>query len=162
MPLAAPHPLRERRSRLRSSLGLRARVLVSRGSLDRLLAAGADPSWAPELSFRAGQITRPRWRHALADGLANAVREAHDTPRWSCRVPLDRGAVRAAASELRALTAGLRYGRIPAAQGVALASQLLRDPCSPLYFPGGPATLRAGAEIARQALDLEVDQSGDW
>jgi hypothetical protein len=161
MPLAAPHPLRERRLRLRSSLELRARVLAHRGSLDRLLAAGADPSWAPELRIRAAQITDPRWRRALATGFANAVCEAHAAPRWSCRVPLNRVAVRAAAPELRALTASLRLGAAPAAQGVALASQLLRDPCSPLYLEGGPETLRAGAEIARQALDLEVDQSVD-
>lgn len=161
MPLAAPHRLRERRLRLRSSLELRARVRVHRGSLDRLLAAGADPSWAPELRFRAAQITDARWRRALADGFANAVREAHAAPSWSCKVPLSRGAVRAAAPELRALTASLRVRAAPAAQGVALASQLLRDPCSPLYLPGGPETLRTCAEIARQALDLEVDQSGD-
>jgi hypothetical protein len=161
MPLAAPHPLGERRLRLRSSLELRARVLVHSGSLDRLLAAGADPSWAPDLRFRAAQITDPHWRRALADGFATAVCEAHAAPRWSCKVPLNRAAVRAAASELRALTASLRFGAAPAAQGVALASQLLREPASPLYLPGGPETLRIGAEIARQALDLEVDQSGD-
>jgi hypothetical protein len=129
--------------------------------LDRLLAAGADPSWAPELGVRAAQITDPRSRRALADGLANAVCEAHAPARWSCKVPLDRGAVRAAASELRALTAGLRFGAAPAAQGVALASQLVRDPASPLYLPGRPESLRTAAEIARQALDLEVDQSDD-
>lgn len=161
MPLGAPHPLRERRLRLRSSLGLRARVLVQRGSLDRLLAAGADPSWAPELRIRAAQITDSRWRRVLANGFASAVREAHTAPCWSCRVPLNRRAVRAAAPELRALTASLTLGGAPTAQGVALAAQLLRDPCSPLYLPGEPETLRTGAEIARQALDLEVDHSGD-
>ena len=94
-------------------------------------------------------------------GVSSVTSEAHAAPRWSCKVPLNRGAVRAAASELRALTASLRLGGAPAAQGVALASQLLRDPCSPLFLPGGPEPLRAGAQIARQALDLEEDQSGD-
>lgn len=155
MPLATPHrgSARWRRLPLRLPVALRARVLARRRALDGLLAAGADPSWDPDLAVRAVQITTLHRRRALAEGLARAVREAHVAPRWSCAVPLARRAVRSAAPELRALVASLRLETTPAAQGVALASQLLRDPSSPLYVPSKPDTLRVGAELARQALD---------
>jgi hypothetical protein len=155
MPLAVSHrgEAGERRSRSRAPLVVRARVYVRRGRLDALLAAGADPCWDPELGVRAAQITELRSRRALAEGLARAVREAHRPPRWSCTVPLDRAAVRGAAPQLRALTAGLTLQAPRGAQGVALASQLLRDPTSPLYRPGDAGALRSGAELARRALD---------
>jgi hypothetical protein len=155
MSVAASHrgSAHVRRLRLRVPLTLRARVLLKRGALDGLLAAGADPSWGPELALRAVQITALHRRRALGESLARVVREAHLAPRWSCAVPLDRRAVRGAAPELRALTASLTLETPPAAQGVALASQLLRHPNSPLYLPSRAETLCAGAEIARRALD---------
>jgi hypothetical protein len=127
-------------------------VFVRRGRLDRLLAAGADPSWDPELGLRARQISAPRRRRALAESLERAVSEAHRPPRWTCAAPLDRRAVRKAAPELSALALDLAAEDAPAAQGVALATQLLRDPDSPLYAPGGGEALRAGASVARMAL----------
>ena len=133
-------------------LSLRARVFVRRGKLDRLLAAGADPSWDPEFGLRARQIIAPRRRRVLAESIEQAVRDAHRPPRWSCAAPLDRGAVRAATPELSALALDLTVEAAPAAQGVALATQLLRDPDSPLYAPGGGEALRVGAVVARRAL----------
>lgn len=103
--------------------------------------------------MRAAQITDLHSRRALADRFARAVCEAHATPRWSCAAPIDRPAVRGASPELRALAAGLTLAVPTAAQGVALASQLLRNPWSPLYRPGDEHALRVGAEIARRALD---------
>lgn len=133
-------------------LALRARVFIRRGRLDRLLAAGADPSWDPELGLRARQITTPRRRRTLAKSLARAVWEAHRPARWACTAPLDRRAVRKATPELSALALDLTVEAAPAAQGVALATQLLRDPDSPLYAPGGGDALRDGASVARRAL----------
>jgi hypothetical protein len=155
MPSAASQRVvaRQKRLRPRAPLVLRARVMLKRRTLDGLLAAGADPSWEPELSLRAVQITGLRSRRALAEGFARAVCEAHAPPRWSCTAPLDRPAVRGAAPELRTLAAGLTLEAPVAAQGVALAAQLLRNPSSPLYLPGDTDALRVGAEIARRALD---------
>ena len=141
-----------RRVGLHPPLTLRARVLLRRGTLDRLLAAGSDPCWDPELALRAAQVTAWARRRALAESLERAVRDAEAPPRWSCAAPLDRPAVRAAASELRALADGLAAEAGPAPQGVALAAQLLRDPGSPLYAPGDEDALRVGAEIALGAL----------
>ena len=135
------------------ALRLRMRVFVRRGTLDRLLAAGMDPAWDPELRLRAAQITAPKTRCALSASLQAAVRDAHRPPRWSAAVPLARGAVLAAADELRLLAGCLAEPTAPAAQGVALAGQIVRDPCSPLYAPGSPEALRAAARIAHRALD---------
>ena len=155
MPSAVSHRVvaRQRRLRSRAPLLLRARVVLKRQMLDGLLAAGAEPFWGPELTLRAAQITDLPSRRALADGFARAVCEAHALPRWSCTAPIDRPAVRGATPELRALAASLTLEASAAAQGVALASQLLRNPCSPLYRPGDEHALRMGAEIARRALD---------
>ena len=134
------------------SFALRAQVFLRRGMLDRLLAAGGDPGWDETLTLRAAQVTAARRRRTLADSLERAVRDAHRHPRWTCAAPLDREAVRAAAPELCALAEELAENPAPAAQGVALAEQLLRDPGSPLYAPGDEDALRAGAAIAREAL----------
>jgi hypothetical protein len=133
-------------------LPLPLRVFVRRAELDGLLAAGADPSWDPELELRAKQISAPECRRALADGFERAVWEAHRPPRWACAAPIDRRAVRTATSELSALALELAVEATPAAHGVALATQLLRDPESPLYAPGAGDALRVGARVARKAL----------
>jgi hypothetical protein len=138
-------------------IALRARVFLRRHMLDRLLAAGADPSWDPELALRAARVTAPRRRRALADSLVRAVRDANRPPRWSCAAPLDRGAVRAAAPELQALAAALLQDAAPRPQAITLAEQLIREPGSPLYAPSDEDALRESARIAREALKRRVD-----
>jgi hypothetical protein len=153
--MEAPAPLGAaglHRSDPRAPLALRARVFLRRDRLERLLAAGADPAWDPELGLRAAQLTAPRRRRAIAHSLERAVWEAHQQERWGCAVPLARGAVRAATPELSALALDLTAEAAPAAQGVAIARELLRDPSSPLYAPGRAEALRVGAVVARRAL----------
>jgi hypothetical protein len=120
--------------------------------LDRLLAAGSDPCWDPELTLRAAQVTAIERRRALAKGLERVVGDAHRPPRWTCSAPVDRRAVRATAPALRALAASLTEAAAVSPQGIALVEQLLRDPGSPLYAPGDEDALRECARIARQAL----------
>jgi hypothetical protein len=127
--------------------------------LDRLLAAGADPSWDPELALRAAQVTTPRRRRALAESLVRVARDADRPARWSCAAPLDRSAVRHAAPELRALAADLRDEPTP--QAISLAEQLLRDPNSPLYAGGGADALRRSVRIAREAVGASANRA-DW
>lgn len=142
-------------------IALRVRVFVRRGVLDRLLAAGADPSWDPELGLRAAQVTAPRRRRALADSFARAVEDAHRPPRWTCAAPLARGAVRATSHELRALAIGLAQGAPPPPQAITLASQLMRDPGSPLYAPGDEHTLRDSVRLVCEVLRPVPDPQGD-
>jgi hypothetical protein len=147
---------------IRTMVGMRARVFLRRGRLDALLAAGADPSWDPELGLRAAQLSAPGRRWALAGGLERVVWDARRPPRWDCRAPVDRRAVRAASSELSALAFELAVVTAPSAQGIALASQLLCHPDSPLYATGGGPALRAGAVLAREALlSRDVCSSGN-
>jgi hypothetical protein len=131
---------------------LRVRVFIRRGMLDRLLAAGADPSWDRDLALRAAQVTAPRRRRGLAKSLVRAARDAHRPPRWTCAAPIDRSAVRATTQELRALAADLSQDAAPAPQGVTLAEQLLREPGSPLYAPGDEGALRESIRLTRRAL----------
>jgi hypothetical protein len=147
-----PGVARPRRPRALASLALLVRVALRRRSLDRLLAAGADPSWAADLELRAAQLTRWRTRHALAQNLEHTIDEAQRPPRWSCAAPIDRPAVRAAAPELLALAARLEAEAPPAPEGIALAEQLVEDGSSPLYAPGDERALREGAKLARMAL----------
>jgi hypothetical protein len=143
---------RRRGPSVRVPISVRVRVFMRRGVLDRLLAAGADPSWDPELAFRAEQITAPRRRRALANRLAGAVNDAHRPPRWSAAAPLDRRAVRAATAELRALAGGLAQEAAPPPQAITLTEQLLREPGSPLYAPGDEGALRESVRLVREAL----------
>jgi hypothetical protein len=135
------------------ALRLRARIFLRRGTLDRLLAAGMDPAWDQQLGIRAAQITAPKRRRAVSASLEASVHEACRPPQWTASVPLARGAVRAAADEICLLAHCLAQPAAPAAQGVALAEQLVRDPSSPLYAPGSPEALRAAARIAHRALN---------
>jgi hypothetical protein len=80
------------------------------------------------------------------------VFEAQRPPRWSCAAPVDRPAVRAATPELLALAGGLEGEAAHAAQGVALAEQLVEDGSSPLFAPGDEELLREIARLARRAL----------
>jgi hypothetical protein len=120
--------------------------------LDRLLAAGADPSWDPELALRATQLTAPRRRRGLAQSLLRTVRDAHRAPRWTCAAPVDRRAVRAATRELRALAASLSQNAAPTPQAITLAEQLLREPGSPLYAQGDEGALRESVRVVSEAL----------
>jgi hypothetical protein len=112
-----------------------------------------DPAWYPELGIRAARIAAVKARRALSLSLEAAVRRAPRAPQWSAAVPLARGAVRAAAHELRLLAECLSETAAPAPQGVALAKQLVREPNSPLYAPGDHHALRAAARIAHRALE---------
>jgi hypothetical protein len=123
-----------RRPDAHAQLALRARVFVRRGKLD----------------------SAPRRRRALAESIERAVWEAHRPSRWTCTAPLDRRAVRTATPELSALALELAIQPAAAAQGVALATQLVRDPDSPLYGPGAGEALRIGAVVARRALGEAV------
>lgn len=143
---------RSGRPGLFASLVLRLRVVLRRRSLDRLLAAGGDPSWGTDLELRAQQLTRWRNRHALAESIERTIDEARRPPRWSCAAPLDRAAVRAATPELLALAARLEAQAAPGPEGVALAEQLVEDGSSPLYAPGDERALCASAKVARVAL----------
>jgi hypothetical protein len=68
-------------------------------------------------------------------------------------VPVDRTAVKMARAALEQLARALELRADPEPRGVALASGLLTDPCSPLYRqPDGVSRGEALHAAARQAL----------
>jgi hypothetical protein len=130
--------------------GLRIRVHAywSRETLDRRLAAGADPESDALLRERADEIVTPRNRAGLASGLERVVRDVDRPVNWrSAAVPVRRGPVRGARHELMRLAGELRHMPEPCPRGVAMAERLLLDPFSPLY------TATESDEIAWAAID---------
>jgi hypothetical protein len=131
------------------------RVWLRRGSLDRSLAAGADPAASPELSRRARRLTSRRVRAGLAASIRNVV-DAAGTPRrgYSAVVPIQRQAIIAQRELLLELAADLESGDELKPRGLALAERLLIDGDSPLYVEGPEAALREALGQARAALYL--------
>jgi hypothetical protein len=136
-PIAPPwiHSRSQRRdARTAAGPGVRLRVLLRRARLDRRLAEFADPAGSAELSLRARQLTRPRYRRKLADSLDDVISRSE-----RARLPLDpaipiaRREVRAARAALLALASILRGPGEVAPAGVAQALTILTDGTGPLY-----------------------------
>jgi hypothetical protein len=129
-----------------------ARVWLRRGSLDRSLAAGADPHDSPELARRARQLASPRFREGLAAGICNLLDAAEEPPRGlTSAVPLRRREILDNRPLLVELAEELRSGDELQPRGIALVERLLIDGDSPLYYAGD---LREQLRRARAALLL--------
>lgn len=139
-------------------IGLRLSVAFRRRALTERLAIGADPTSSPELSLRAEQITRGRYRRRLARSLRHAIAEADEPPRTRSRMVLvHRRAVRDAAPELKLLIGRLEDGQPVEPEGVAISEQILTDGISsPLYNATAPGALRRMAVLATAALQPGV------
>jgi hypothetical protein len=90
----------------------RLRVRCHRSSLDRQLAAGADPATDPDLSRRAQQLTDGDARLWIAVVLDRLLDEAAGPPApFSSKVPLARTAIVACAPRLCEIAGRLEDGR---------------------------------------------------
>lgn len=132
-----------------------------RNALDRVIVEGVDLAEDPALALRARQLTDHSTRAALANSLRNLV-DAAEEPlsswgRGGPRPPLQRRAVRAARGDLLALVALLRQPDRVSPRAAALAAQLVWDSASPMYAPGGEATV---AEVVRTILDFDRGPGG--
>jgi hypothetical protein len=135
-----------------SSLIQSARVWLRRGSLDRSLAAGEDPSASPELARRARQLTSPRFRSGLAASIRNLIDAAEEpVPGLAAAVPIRRREILSGRALLLELADDLASGDDLKPRGIALVERLLTDGDSPLYSQGS-----RGEELrrARAALYL--------
>jgi hypothetical protein len=119
-------------------------------SLDRALIAGADPSGSPQLAARAAQLTSPRTRALIAEGLQRLVRAAQG-PQKRWRAASRRGQLLANASRLHELASALASGAPLYARGIAMLNQLLTDGTGPAYLGDGESLARRLDE-ARTAL----------
>jgi hypothetical protein len=122
--------------------------------LDRELAAGVMPRGSDALELRARTITRRRSRTNIAHGLARVLRRASDpTPKFTAAVPPDRREVMAARPVIDALARRLDATEPVTARGMAMLSQLLTEPTSPLYRPDDPGALGSRLRAAAAALE---------
>jgi len=146
--------------RARSRLAARLRG----AELDQMLAEGAEADVLPADSAlrqrceaRGRLLVRRSYRRTLATEIEGVIALASD-PRaapalstvWA--VDLQLGEVREASSSLWLIVSALQETRPPRAQGVALASLLLRDGRSPLYRGRAPGELKLAAEATALAL----------
>jgi hypothetical protein len=138
----------------RPSLPLRLRVWLRRDRLDEQLARGADPLADTALHRRAEQLGSRAGRARLAEGFESVLSEAR-SPRapFTTRVTPRRAEVRACAEDLLALARRLRDERPIEVEGAAMASRLLYDGASPLYYEAASVSLRYAVRSARLALD---------
>jgi len=139
-----------------------ARVWVSRLTLDRELAAGANPTTDAARALRARQLSGGRARRNLAGALRWLVKRAREpvSSPWVVTVPLDRRQVEEASELLLVLAARLEETEQPCPRAVALASFIVSDPMSPasLLFEDrddrlGWSGRATAAQLARAALD---------
>jgi hypothetical protein len=134
-------------------LRLRLVVALRRYRLDRMLAAGAEPTASRELALRAGQLTAEAHRNTLADGLEKALTTAEcPRPRLSSAVPLATREVLAARPALLALCRALRDCTAATPAGVALTQVLLTDGSSPLYLEPAEGALEHALRHATAVL----------
>jgi hypothetical protein len=122
--------------------------------LDADLAAGRPPESSPRHAARASRLVRPRMRRTLAANWEHLIVTAQGPAGGrSNRAPISRERVRRAESEIRELITALRAaGPIPA-RGVAIATRLLTDGCSPIYNAKASDDLAATVALAVEHLD---------
>jgi hypothetical protein len=142
----------------RPSLGLRLKVWWQRDRLDEQLARGADPLADAALHRHAERLGSRTERVRLAEALESVLREARTSrAALTARLSPRRAEVRACTDDLLALARRLRDQRPIDVQGAAMASRLLFDGASPLYYHAAPLSLRHTVRSARLALDYLGD-----
>jgi hypothetical protein len=119
---------------------LRIRMRASR--LDRELAHGASPEGSVALAIRAQVLAQPSERVRLAGALERIVAAADASSPARLRVPVNRRAVRAAGTELRAIIDLLRSGPVDV-RSIASIRNLVAEGNSPLYRLDATGDLRA-------------------
>jgi hypothetical protein len=123
------------------------------GELDRRLAAGADPIESDVLALRVGQLGSPTARARLARSLRAAVRLGDEYHASLGRLRIRRAEIRKNRELLLALAERVDDGDPVGVRGLAMASQLLDDPRSPLFSERAPRPLSVAAFEALVELD---------
>ena len=131
------------------------RVWLRRGSLDRSLAAGADPAASPQLARRARQLTSRRTRAGLAASIRNLIDAAEARPRgFTSAVPIQRREILRERQMLLQLVAALESQDELEPRGIALVERLLIEGASPVYVDRREGALHGALVHAHAALYL--------
>jgi hypothetical protein len=123
------------------------------GELDRRLAAGADPIESDDLALRVAQLGSPTARARLARALRAAVRLGDEYHASLGKMRLRRAEIRRNRGLLLALAERMDDGDPVGVRGLAMASQLLDDPRSPLFSERAHRPLSVAAFEALVELD---------
>jgi hypothetical protein len=157
------HDSRSRAARSRSA-GSWLRVAVHKSDLTDVLASGGEPLLDVELSLRAAQLTSDRNRKTMARTWRRTIAEAHQPAMARPRVVIiQRGAVLDAEPAITAMIDRLQGAVVVAAQGMAMAEQILTDGwTSPLYNAAEPGALGRRVRAATAAMDSRPAASHEF
>ena len=135
---------------------LRARVWLTRQSLDHRLAHGESTLASPELARRGEQLASIHSRHSLAVGIRRVIADAERPTRaLSAAVPVQRRPILGARARLEQLAADLDAHEPVKLAGIARVRLLLTDGASPLYSPLPQGALDEAVAHAQAALVLD-------
>jgi len=137
-------------------IALRLKVYLTRGGLDRQLAAGHAHDAAPELTLRAKHLANPRTQRDIARNLRGIVRyvDRQESRRGISCVVISPRAVRGGRTAICELAEQLERAAPVHPRGVVLAQALLTDGNSPLFNPDSGRTV---AEATREIQDALVE-----
>jgi hypothetical protein len=141
----------------RPPLGLRLKVYLARGRLDRRIAAGADRAGSEQLALRATQLSDPRNQRRIARDLRRVVAYA-DRQRPGAAISavvIDAPSVRRGRRAIAELAEQLERAGPADPRGVALAAAMLSDGASPLFNGHADRTVAGAVRDIREALDGE-------
>ena len=140
-----------RRGHARRSVRARMMARLRARRFDQALAVGVPAPAGSALAAHAARLTSVAERHAVAQALRRAVRDANDDPgaTQSGRVPMHRANIASAKALIDEVTRRLHAPHPVSARGMARLRQLLSDGAGPLYRHGrGDLAGRLGAALA--------------
>jgi hypothetical protein len=134
---------------------LRVKVFMTRGRLDRQLAAGHAHDTVPELTLRAKHLTNPRTQRDIARNLRGIVRyvDRQESRKGISSVVISPRAVRRGRTAICELAEQLERGAPVNPRGVVLAQALLTDGNSPLFNPYAEPTVAEATREIQDALE---------
>jgi len=159
--------LRRRSRTVSSSAGasvkLRLRVYLTRGTLDRQIAAGRPYLSTPALALRAEQLAEPRTRRQVAGTLRKIVEYAdrRSAGPVSSAVVVEPVAVRNARHPILGLAERLEGPAQLNPAGIARAQVLITDGSSPLFDRNSPRTATQAIYEVQDALEDDLPYAVD-
>lgn len=138
-----------------AALALRMKVYLTRGRLDRQLAAGHAHDAAAELTLRAKHLTNPRTQRDIARNLRGIVRfvDHQESRRGISCVVISPRAVRGGRTAICELAEQLERAAPVNPRGIVLAQALLTDGNSPLFNPYPERTVAEATREIQDALE---------
>jgi hypothetical protein len=152
---AAPSRRDRRSASAGAPFGLRLKVFVTRGRLDRQITAGHRCEGVAELELRARQLTDPRTQRELAHNLRRIIDyvDRRGSRRFISSVITEPAAVRRGRRAILDLAEQLERAAPVNPRGVVLAHTLITDGLSPLFNPHSERTVTEAANEVQDALE---------